>query len=200
MSMAILLDSNTHVTLLERLAKSGTPDEVAWKDFVEHYGRKIYQWCLHWKLQDADALDVTQAVLLKVAERIKDFHYDPARSFRAWLKTVSHHAWRDYVDSQQRAGQADDRDCLHSLEAREDMIAHMEQEFDRELFQLALHRVRLRVLPHNWQAFCLTALEGLPAAGVAKQLEMKIARVYAARSTVQQLLREECQRLEAVDP
>ena len=188
------------MTLLQRLARSGTPDQVAWREFVEHYGRKIYQWCRHWKLQEADARDVTQNVLLKMAERIKDFRYDPARSFRAWLKTVTHHAWRDYVESQHRAGLGANGEGLQSLEAQEDLVAHIEQEFDRELFELAMHRVHLRMAPHNWQAFYLTALEGVPAAEVARQLEMKIGRVYAARSTIQQLLQEECQRLEAGQP
>ncbi len=80
MCMASPVDSATRVTLLQRLARSGTPDQVAWREFVEHYGRKIYQWCRHWKLQEADARDVTQNVLLKMAERIKDFRYDPARA------------------------------------------------------------------------------------------------------------------------
>ena len=26
------------------------------------------------------------------------FAYDPSRSFRGWLKTLTHHAWRDLVD------------------------------------------------------------------------------------------------------
>jgi hypothetical protein len=34
-------ESNTRATLLGRLAQSGDPDEVAWGEFVEHYGRKI---------------------------------------------------------------------------------------------------------------------------------------------------------------
>ena len=43
----------------------------------------------------------------------------------------------------------------------------------------------------------MTAVEGISAAEVASRLDMKIARVYAARSTIQQRLQEECQRLEA---
>jgi hypothetical protein len=50
--------------------------------------------------------------------------------------------------------------------------------------------------PHNWQAFYLTAVEGHAAADVARQLHMKVARVYAARSTIQQRLAKECRSLE----
>ena len=87
----------TQVTLLSRLRQVPT-DESAWEEFVERYGRHIYRWCRQWKLQDADAEDVTQDLLLRLARKLPDFAYDPSRSFRGWLKTVAHHVWRDFVD------------------------------------------------------------------------------------------------------
>ena len=81
----------TRVTLLARLRLDPT-DQAAWDVFVERYGRHIYRWCRRWKLQDADAEDVTQDILAKLSRTLRDFHYDPARSFRGWLKTVAHHA------------------------------------------------------------------------------------------------------------
>ncbi len=73
-------DSRTHVTLLARLAQSGGPDQTAWEEFVQHYGAKIYRWCLRWGLQEADAHDVTQQVFLKLARRMATFCYDPAQA------------------------------------------------------------------------------------------------------------------------
>ena len=63
--MAGPFDSQTNVSLLLRVARSGSPDQAAWAQFVDRYGRKVYQWCLRWHLQEADAQDVTQVVLLK---------------------------------------------------------------------------------------------------------------------------------------
>jgi RNA polymerase sigma factor (sigma-70 family) len=193
-------DSQTRVTLLGRLAQSAEPDQAAWAEFVEHYSRKVYQWCLRWGLQAADAEDVTQTVLLKLAGRMKDFRYDPGRSFRAWLKTVAHHAWRDFADGQRRGapgeGGSDAQAALHSAEAREDLARRLEEEFDHELLERATRAVRLQVAEHNWEAFRLTALEGVPAPEAARRLNMKVARVYAARSHIQQRLKEECQKLE----
>ena len=60
-----------------------------------------------------------------------------------------------------------------------------------------MRRVRLLAAPHTWMAFSMTALEGIPAPEVARRLDMKIARVYAARSIIQQRLQEECRRLES---
>jgi RNA polymerase sigma factor (sigma-70 family) len=193
-------ESLTRVTLLGRLARPGEPDQAAWGEFVNHYGRKVYQWCLGWRLQPADAEDVTQIVMLKLACRMKDFRYDPAGSFRAWLKTVAHHAWRDFVDGRNRAvqGQASDEavKLLESIEAREDLVRRLNEQFDLELRDEAMQLVAMQVAPHNWQAFYLTAVEGIPAAEVARRLGMKIARVYAARSHIQQHLQVECRRLE----
>ena len=42
---------------------------------------------------------VTQIVLLKLATKLRDFAYDPSRSFRAWLKTVAQHAWLDFLNA-----------------------------------------------------------------------------------------------------
>jgi len=193
-------DSGTRLTLLQRLARADAPDQEAWSEFVEHYGRKIYQWCARWGLQPADAEDVTQTVLLKLAERMKNFAYDPNSSFRAWLKTVTHHAWRDFVDGRRKPGrgQGSDEtlDQMQTIAAREDLTQRLEEQFDLELLEKAKQLVRLQTAPHNWQAFCLTVLEGVAAADVAERLEMPISRVYAARSRVQQRLKEECRRLD----
>ena len=43
--------------------------------------------------------------------------------------------------------------------AVDDLKDRMQEAFDRELFDLAMHRVRKRVKPANWEAFRLTAIE-----------------------------------------
>jgi RNA polymerase sigma-70 factor (ECF subfamily) len=186
--------------LLERLARSGDPNQAAWSEFVARYGRKIYGWCLRWRLQDADAQDVTQIVLCKLTQRMKDFAYDPDRSFRAWLKTVTHHAWQDFVASRRTAAMATGRDSVHeerlnSIAARDDLSRALESLLDMDLLETAMQRVRLHAASHTWLAFSMTAMEGIAAPEVARRLGMKIARVYAARSTIQQRLQEECRHL-----
>src|SRR5262245_52940544 len=145
----------TRVTFLARLRQDPT-DQAAWDAFVERYGRHIYRWCRRWKLQDADAEDVTQEILAKLAQQLRDFHYDPSRSFRGWLKTLTHHAWRDFVDCPRRAqpaaGDGQVRELMQALEAREDLVQKLEEAFDHELLDVAKVRVRLRVAPHTWEA------------------------------------------------
>jgi RNA polymerase sigma-70 factor (ECF subfamily) len=186
--------------LLGRLYRSGAADEDAWREFVDQYGRRIYKWCRHWQLQDADAEEVTQRVLLLLLVRMRYFVYDPSRSFRAWLKTVTHHAWRNLAASRRReaarGGESGQWERLLTVAARDDLVQRLEREFDRELLEQAMVRVRIRVAPHNWEAFRLTAIDGVELREVARRLDMKIANVYSARSTVQRLLREEIQELE----
>jgi RNA polymerase sigma-70 factor (ECF subfamily) len=198
--MGAALDLSTRATLLGRLYRSGSADEDSWREFVDHYGRQIYKWCRHWQLQDADAEEVTQQVLVQLLTKMKDSVYDPSRSFRAWLKTITHHAWRNLVTSRQHVltGGGDSRqwELLLTLTARDDLVQRLEREFDRELFEQAMVRVRIRVAPHNWEAFRLTAIDGMESREVARRLDMRIANVYAARSNIQRLLREEVEALE----
>src|SRR5438477_1170330 len=130
-------ESRTRATLLARLYRSGTPDDEAWREFVDLYGRQIYKWCRYWQLQDADAEEVTQQVLVQLVSKMKEFVYDPSRSFRAWLKTVTHHAWRNLVDSRQHklasGGDSHVWKQLLAAPARDDLALRLEQEFDREL-------------------------------------------------------------------
>jgi RNA polymerase sigma-70 factor (ECF subfamily) len=155
-------------------------------------------------MQEADAQDVTQNVLVKLAQKMRDFTYDPTRSFRAWLKTLTAHAWSDFFQARQRpglgSGDSAVNGLLHSTEAREDLVKHLEEEFDRELLEEAMLRVQLRVAPQTWQAFRLTALEGLSGAEAAARIPMQVAQVFVAKRRVQNMLRQEVARLEGPDP
>jgi RNA polymerase sigma-70 factor (ECF subfamily) len=194
-------ESQTRASLLARLAQSGEPNQAAWTEFVAHYGPKVQQWCQRWGLQAADADDITQIVLLKLSVRMQDFSYDPSRSFRAWLKTIAYRTWVDFVEGRKRRSTDQGSDAalqeLESVQAREDLARRLTERFDQELLDRAMETVQQQVAPHNWQAFRLTALEGVAPEEAARQLGIKVARVYAARSQIQQRLREECRRLEA---
>ena len=200
--MTEFISARTSPSLLGRL-RQGAADQQAWAEFVRRYGAQIYQWCGKWKLQEADAQDVTQNVLVKLADRMRTFTYDPARSFRAYLKTITNYALCDFLESRKRpgagAGGSQVFDVLQTLEAREDLEAKLKTAFDQELLEEAMERVRQRAQPHTWEAFRLTALEGMSGAAVAQTLNMKVATVFKARSKVQQMLQEELAKLENND-
>ena len=178
-------------------------DQDAWREFATYYGGRMYQWCLRWGLQDADARDVAQQVLLKLASVLRGFSYDPARSFRGWLRTLTHHAWQDFLTAGRRAvsGSGDSAvlERLASLPARDDFCSALEEAFDQEVLQQAIDAVRSRVQPATWEAFRLTALDGVSPGEVASRLNKTVGAVYMMRSRFQNLLREEVQRLSGED-
>lgn len=190
--------ANTRISLLVRL-REDPADQQAWAEFVERYGRKVFAWCRVWKLQPADAEDVTQEVLVILSRRLRTFDYDPARSFRAWLKTVTQHAWNDWHAARQRpgggSGDSAVRDQLEQVEARNDLLRHLETAFDQEVLEEAETRVRARVQPHTWEAFQLLAREGLTGEEVARRLGMRSGAVFVAKSKVLKMLQEEIRHL-----
>src|SRR6516164_639122 len=60
--------STTSVSLLSRIRRDPSQPET-WNEFVKRYAPKIYRWCRQWRLQEADAEDVTQNVLAKLVNK-----------------------------------------------------------------------------------------------------------------------------------
>jgi DNA-directed RNA polymerase specialized sigma24 family protein len=142
---------------------------------------------------------VTQAVLVKLTGKMYTFTYDPSRSFRAYLKTLARYAWCDFVEACKRpgAGSGDSAawQALQAVEAGDDLLRRLDQEFDQELLAEARAQVQQRVEAHTWETFHLTAVEGLSGAAVAGRLGLKVAAVFKAKSKVQKMLQEEITRL-----
>jgi RNA polymerase sigma-70 factor (ECF subfamily) len=168
---------------------------------MRRYGSAVLGWCKKWGLQNADANDVTQKVLLKLFDHMKGFQYDPAGSFRGWLKKVTYHTWAKYRESRQNmpVGSENIHAALESLEARDDLAVRIEQEYDRELLDLAMIQVAKRVESHTWEAFRLLAIEGKSGAEVAKALNIRVATAYVARSKVQRMIKEQMAALEKTE-
>lgn len=186
----------TRLSLLIRLTRNGVTDDGAWREFVDIYTPLIYGWCRGHNLQDTDAKDVTQQVLMKLATVLPTFQYDPSKSFRAWLTTLTHHAWVDFLSGRDQPGSGDTGiwAILASVEAREDLLQKIQEEFDLERLEQAMKTIQGRVESGTWEAFRLTALEGVPAAEVAKRLNKQVANIYVSRSNVQKMLQDELEQ------
>ena len=189
---------STSITLLARL-RTDPGNPPAWKEFVRRYGPLLQKYCENWGLQEADAQDIAQEVLIKLVDKLKEFRYDASRSFRAWLKTVTRHVVADEVRRNRRVrgagGGALDR-MLESVEGREGVVCVLEAAYQQELLEVALKRVRASVPPQQWDAFRLTALEGLSGLEASQQLAMPPSTVYSSKSKVQKRVCEELERLD----
>ena len=91
-----MTESTTNERLLLRIADP--MDREAWDEFSSIYRSLIYRVGRRLGLQDADAQDLVQEVLQKVAATISDWESgQPSGSFRRWLQTVARNAAVDAI-------------------------------------------------------------------------------------------------------
>ncbi len=164
-----------------------TTDAAAWSDFASIYEPVIYRLARCRGLQDADAREVTQEVLLAVAEAIQRFDPQKEARFSGWLATVTRNATIDRLRRQRERGSGR-TDALRGLQQVPEPQADDSAEFDlqhrRQLFRWAAKQVRDQVQHQSWQAFWMTAVQGEPAGRVAQRLKMSVGAVYVARCRV----------------
>ena len=186
----------TSPSLLARLRDS-PEDQSAWGEFVGRYQPRLLAWGRRWGLQDSDAQEVAQNVMVRLASKLRVLSYDPSLSFRGWLYTIARHAWSDFVSDQRKQGvHGDPTEVLQSVQARDDLEQRLADVFDLELLEEATSRVKARVEDKTWEAFRRTAMLEETASVVSAALNMPIASVFKAKSNIQRLLQEEIAILE----
>lgn len=185
-------DSHTHASLLLQLGDSENSE--AWERFVLQYGPIIYDWCLYWKLQPADAEDVTQGLILKLFHLLRTFKYNRDQgSFRGWLKTLTRNAVHDFFRRHQRMVNADSDvwRTLKDAHANDDLAYRLDQAHQDELLKIAENNVKQRVAQHTWKAFELSRAAELSVSEIAQESGLQIAMVYVAKSKVIRMLKQE---------
>lgn len=180
--------NTTSATLLQRLRQSD--DRVAWNQFIELYTPLLLFWARKAGLQGADAEDLVQEVLLALLAELPAFRYDPAKSFRSWLRTVTLNRWRNRRRSAGRDRLTLDQQVLDDQAVADPLVNFWETEYRQHLLRIALDRIQAEFQPATWQAYMLTAVEGQPVPEVAEQLNLSVGAVYVARSRVLARLRE----------
>jgi RNA polymerase sigma-70 factor (ECF subfamily) len=179
--------NTTSVSLLEQLRHS--PDEAAWARFVHLYSPLLFRWARQAGLDEADAGDLVQDVFVILLKELPRFEYDPAHSFRAWLKTVVLNRWRNQLKRQARAPARAGDGFLADVPAPGNGLFE-EQEYRRQLLLRALELLRGEFQPATWKAFHEHGMNGRPAVEVAAELATTVGAVYAAKCRVLGRLRE----------
>lgn len=174
----------TRLSLIARLHQASDGD--AWSEFVRTYEPLILLIAQRRGLQYADAAEVTQEVLKRVADSIENWDPDPKKgAFRGWLYRVTRNLTIDYLRHHHRWR---DREQVTDLEEvatpSESETREFRLEYERQLFNWAASEVKATFKPNNWQAFWMTAVENKPIQDVAEQLALTRSKVYVARSRV----------------
>jgi RNA polymerase sigma-70 factor (ECF subfamily) len=184
------------------LAHVRSPENhAAWEEFVLAYRPVIYRMARRRGMQDADAQDIVQTVLTRVAGAIGRWEKkDPGSRFRHWLRRVAKNAILNELSRPPRdpaLGDSGVRDLLAAAPAASlDVEKEIELEYMREQYLRAAVVVRTVVDARTWQAFELTVIDGSSCENAAALLGTSVGAVYAARSRVMRRLRDQVRSLE----
>lgn len=184
---------DTRASLLIRVRDPA--DQTAWYQFVEIYRPVILRLARQKGMQEADADDVAQHVLLAVAKAVEKREHDPKRAkFRTWLDRVARNAILNAL-TRGKPDRGSGDTGLHGLlqrhESREGPDSDLVQlEYRREVFRWAAREVRPEFQPSTWDAFWLTAVEQHAVEAVARKLGKNPGAIYAARSRVMRRIQE----------
>jgi RNA polymerase sigma-70 factor (ECF subfamily) len=177
----------TSPSLLARLA--GGSDPRAWERFVVLYTPLLMRWSGRLGLCEADAADFTQDVLVLLVQHVRHFRYDPAGSFRAWLKTVLLNVWRKHQRKAARRPLANGQ--VEHLADTDPGIYVDEAEHREYLVRRALQVAKADFEPVTWQVCTEYMMKGRPPEEVAAELGISVNAVYLAKSRVLRHLRTE---------
>jgi len=184
----------TRLSLIGRLGQADNVD--AWNEFAVLYQPMIFRIARRRGLQHADASEVTQEVLTRVARAVSSWDPDHSKgSFRGWLYRITRNATIDHLRKANRQPLNLDGLSGAAFQQLPDASAEESDEFwreyQRQVFTWASKRIRGEFQPNTWQAFWKTAVEGGSVGLVATELGMSTGAIYVARSRVMKRLSQE---------
>jgi RNA polymerase sigma factor (sigma-70 family) len=197
----------TRRSLIERLRDLG--DQPSWREFFETYWKLIYGAAIRAGLSDQEAEDVVQETVIGVARKMESFRYDPAVcSFKGWLMHVTRCRIADQFRRRRpqnvplAAPRADTtaETTLNLHDPAADVLEGIwNEEWQKNLVDVAMDRVRRRANPEHYQIFHLHAVKGLGVRDVAKLTGASLPKVYVTYHRIAKLVKAEVRRLETTN-
>jgi RNA polymerase sigma-70 factor (ECF subfamily) len=205
----------TRLSLLARLKDWG--DQESWREFFDTYWRLIHATALKAGLNESEAQEVVQEVMLAAAKKMPSFTYEPGKdSLKGWLLAVTR--WKVGDQFRRRAPKAESRGGAAAgiapgraasgeegtaRTATVDRVPDPHQidevwdsEWRENLLRAALARVKVRVNPAHYEVYHLHMVQGLSARETARALDMSAAAVHLAKHRVGRLVKAELKRLQ----
>jgi RNA polymerase sigma-70 factor (ECF subfamily) len=183
-------------------------DNESWRCFFDTYWKLIYNFAVQRGLSHQEAEEVVQDTVVAVAKSIPTFEYDPAKcAFKTWLLTVTRSKIANQFEKRRRhpmmaAASADDSgqtplvERLSEDHVQPELETGWNDEWQKNLMDAAIHRLKRRVSIEQFQMFDLFVLKGWPARQVAKTLGVTVAHVYVAKHRLARLVQKEVAALE----
>ena len=183
----------TRLSLILRLRHAD--DAAAWREFVEIYQPLVFRLARSRGLQEADALDMTQEVMARVAKAVNRWDPDPNRgSFRGWISRITRNLVIEFLRSKKRqpltGGDSSIDQLIQTTPGPSPETKLFDLEHQRQVFAWAAERVRGSFQPKSWLAFWMTAIENRSVDEAADELGMTKGSIYIARSRVMAKLKD----------
>ncbi len=183
---------DTRDSLLVRI--QSLEDQDAWETFVTMYRPLIIRMARNRGLQESDANDLAQRVLLSVALSISRWHKrGPNDRFRHWLRKITRNATLneltrkpiDLAEGGSAALQFLNEECTDQA-----AVTEFETEYRRERLGRVLRTIRSDFEPATWRIFEITVLEGRSITEASRELSKSVGSIYAARNRITQRIKE----------
>jgi RNA polymerase sigma-70 factor (ECF subfamily) len=189
---------DTRESLILRLPSS--QDALAWREFIAIYEPLIIRFAGRRGLQEADAREIAQNVLIAVAKSVDRWQPDRERGrFRAWLFRIARNQLINWISKQAThasSARALDGSALEQFPSEDYRAAEIELEYRREMFRVAAAQARDSFSSSTWDAFWRTAVLAESVDSVAASLSLSPGAVYIARSRVTSKIRDIIVQLE----
>lgn len=194
---------DTRESLILRIRDSG--DRDAWDRFVSIYCPVVYRLARARGLQDADAQDLSQTVLVAIAKSVSTWSPEPGKRFRQWLMRIAKNTTINILSRRPKdlaMGGTDAEVILAQLvdcrsEEMEQLEHACELEYRRQLYRMAAQTVRLRADEDSWLAFSLTTIDGLTVDEAACKLGKSTGAIYVSRGRIMRRLRDAVRKMES---
>jgi RNA polymerase sigma-70 factor (ECF subfamily) len=191
----------TRRSLLSRLKSQN--DQESWKAFFDTYWKLIYNAAIRAGLTPVEAQDVVQDTVIAVSKKIPQF--DAAKgSFKTWLMRQT--GWR--IQGQYRKRMPHELRRFHDETATgtatinripDQNISALDtlwdEEWERNLIEAGMHRVKARVDGKQYQVFDLCVIKKWPISKIAHDLKISAARIYLIRHRIGKLVKKEIEYL-----
>ncbi|MES2599057.1 MAG: sigma-70 family RNA polymerase sigma factor [Verrucomicrobiota bacterium] len=201
----------TRKTLIERL--DNWSDWSSWDEFYRTYSGFVFHVARKSGLSDDESSDVVQETFIGVAKNLQKKKFDTSLgSFKSFL--LNQARWRILDQFRRRKKQQSREANLHFDETEERRTAPIERcadpngmaleklwdkEWQDQVMDIALRRVRALVSPRQFQIFSCYVLKGWSPERVKKELGVNAAQVYLAKHRVGRILKREAARLSNED-
>lgn len=199
----------TRATLIQRL--KNWEDQSSWQDFFDTYWKLIYGVAIKGGLTPPEAEDIVQDTIVSVAKHMPTFQYDSSiGSFKTWLFNMTRWRMIDYLRKKHQTPSASSRHradhsepteeethTIHRLmdPASKELYALWTREWDANLLDTAVAKIKRRVDPEKYQIFNFYVNKGWPVEKVAKHFDLTVDQVYLVKHRIADMIKDELRRI-----